>query len=186
MYNPTCADIFNFFDTKEYSSICLAANKNKGRPFKNKKRRKIIPHDTSQIVAEKFGISKRTVAHMVRLKKEADKDIIDSVIKGELSIRTAYDIVFKDEEEKPRECVYFIQHIYSEKIKIGKTVMMNSRFNRINMANGGDTKLLLIIDGYTSKETELHRRFIKYRCCGEWFEPAQEILDYIEENSLVK
>jgi hypothetical protein len=178
-------EIFIFFDSVEYLNLLLLARKNKiaaGRMKGDVKIGKVI--DTLSIIGNKFGISRTSVSQIKKIKKQGGKKIIDQVMSGEISVDDAYSIV--NGGQKQRKCVYFIQDVNSNRIKIGKSKMLNRRYDKLKRNNAGDLKLLLSIDGYSSKETMLHRKFLQYRLHGEWFEPAQEILDYIDDRKVEK
>jgi hypothetical protein len=60
-------------------------------------------------------------------------------------------------------------------VKIGFSQDPNRRVKQF-----GDGALIATIPGYLSTERAVHRRFEHLRCSGEWYEPDQELLDYIE------
>lgn len=83
----------------------------------------------------------------------------------------------KDHEEKS---VYFIKSKHTNLIKIGYAT---NTFDRIKQLSAGNTDRLILlkeIKGGKKKESELHKKFSKHRKEGEWFYPAQEILDFID------
>ena len=80
--------------------------------------------------------------------------------------------------------VYFFQAKMTGRIKIGHSVNPYYRLETLRSMNQDSRiKILLLIGGDRKKESELHRKFKKYHHHGEWFEPSQEILGYIENYS---
>lgn len=80
--------------------------------------------------------------------------------------------------------IYFIAS--KDKIKIGYT--KNSVEKRLNqLQTGNDDKLVLLgyLHGGLDEEKMLHKQFAKYRIRhnGEWFEPSDELIDYINVNN---
>jgi hypothetical protein len=75
--------------------------------------------------------------------------------------------------------IYFIQS-ESGPIKIGYTdKAVQGRITALQTGNAEKLNLLAVADGGRHDETIIHKRFAKYRLNGEWFKPAQEIIDYI-------
>lgn len=93
-------------------------------------------------------------------------------------------------EDKPnissiKPDVYFIQSEIGGPIKIGVSGNPQERMDSLQMYY--PFKLLVIAtikEGGYKKESELHKRFAKYRLHGEWFDPVPELLDYINKNKL--
>lgn len=82
--------------------------------------------------------------------------------------------------------VYFITN--GENIKIGYT--KNSVQKRLKQLNTGSDKQLYILGymkGTMADEENLHFKFQQYkiRNNGEWFEPSDDILDYINVVNLI-
>jgi hypothetical protein len=177
--------IFDFFDSKEYSDILLLAHKNRVVAGRMKKYTDIkIPINTLSIVGKRFGIGRTTAAMIQKIKKVGDEEVINDLLDGNISVTEAYAI---SKGEKSHRIVYFIRDLHSKRIKIGKTKMLNCRYDFLKRCNGGDLELLLTIDGYTKEELSLHKKFNAYLHHGEWFEPAQEILDEIKNlKNLIK
>jgi len=75
--------------------------------------------------------------------------------------------------------VYFIQAGQNGPIKIGYTKNYKARIQFGQTFNHNKLRFLKIIQADISLESELHRKFSKYRIRGEWFEPSKEILDYV-------
>lgn len=75
--------------------------------------------------------------------------------------------------------VYFIQQGNDGLIKIGTTENVKARLATLQTSSPHKLNLLNTISGGRQKEAELHNRFSEFRKNGEWFEPVQELLDFI-------
>ena len=75
--------------------------------------------------------------------------------------------------------IYFIKNVVNGQIKIGFAGSPNKRL--ADLQTGSTDKLVLIraIDGDKTTEAILHERFAVHRLQGEWFTPADEILQFI-------
>jgi predicted GIY-YIG superfamily endonuclease len=89
----------------------------------------------------------------------------------------------------PIKCVptylYFIQNVVSGSIKIGYTSDLDARLSDHQVGSDAPLKYILTIpfsDDLKAKdmEKELHLKFSKYNIRGEWFEPAEEILNLVD------
>jgi hypothetical protein len=76
--------------------------------------------------------------------------------------------------------IYFIKNVVNGQIKIGFADSPNKRL--ADLQTGSTDKLVLIrsIDGDKATEAALHERFAVHRLQGEWFTPADEILQFIK------
>lgn len=84
-------------------------------------------------------------------------------------------------EERDATCkVYFMRSTDTGRIKIGYSKDVLRRRNEIQAAHGGAIQILLTISGGPTMEGELHQRFAAHKVFGEWFEPAAEILAFVE------
>ena len=77
--------------------------------------------------------------------------------------------------------VYFVQGDKGGPIKIGYTDNVEQRMKLMQTGNPEKLILLHLTRGGKILEEQLHIRFSSYHYRGEWFEPAKEILDYIDE-----
>lgn len=82
-----------------------------------------------------------------------------------------------------RPVVYFIQLGEGGPIKIGFTTNLDKRIKALQTASPDNLILLAAVEGSERTERGLHARFGEHRQRGEWFAPAPEILEYIEECS---
>jgi len=70
--------------------------------------------------------------------------------------------------------VYFAQHRPGELIKIGHSISVRARLAELGIRN-----LLGSISGNKTVEKQIHKKFSHLRVHGEWFEPADELLEFI-------
>ncbi len=75
--------------------------------------------------------------------------------------------------------VYFIRARSDGPIKIGFALSVEHRLYQLQCANYEALHLLASIPGTRKSESKIQRHFRKHRIRGEWFSPAQEILDYV-------
>lgn len=76
--------------------------------------------------------------------------------------------------------LYFIQHETGGLIKIGISANPVVRLRKINAdAHDPRYRILATTRGGREREKLLHEKFARHRRHGEWFAPAQELLDYI-------
>jgi len=76
--------------------------------------------------------------------------------------------------------IYFLKA--NDKVKIGYADDPSKRILGIQTSSPFEIEVLLIIDGNYDKESELHKRFQKYRTHGEWFDLEGPIQAFIKEN----
>ena len=84
-----------------------------------------------------------------------------------------------------KEKIYFVTE--GKHIKIGYTTQdIEKRIKQLNTGSVQNISLLGWIYGDKAKEKELHIRFAqsRVRYNGEWFEPTENLLDFINENNL--
>lgn len=75
--------------------------------------------------------------------------------------------------------VYFLQNPDTKRIRIGYTTRPMSRLREHQGAHDGDLDFLLVIDGTPRLEKKLHEQFKPYRKRGSWYEPSEELLNFI-------
>jgi len=76
--------------------------------------------------------------------------------------------------------IYFIQGGSDNLIKIGFAKDLNGRISRLQNGSPCKLNILATMEGTPMLEKELHKKFAPYRRHGEWFEPAEEILNYVK------
>lgn len=77
--------------------------------------------------------------------------------------------------------VYFIQQGKDGPIKIGFTQSesLKNRLAQLQTASAKPLHVLARFAGDVEYEKQLHEQFKKYRLEGEWFEPSEEIMDFL-------
>jgi Meiotically Up-regulated Gene 113 (MUG113) protein len=85
--------------------------------------------------------------------------------------------------KKPPAHLYFMQAGHGGPIKIGAASDVAQRM--ATMQTGSPEQLYLVgyIEGGGPQERELHKRFAHLRLHGEWFKPAQELIEHISSLS---
>ena len=78
--------------------------------------------------------------------------------------------------------IYFLQQSDNGPIKIGKTDNLKNRIRELRNASPYSLNLLKTIPG--NNERKYHFKFKKYQIKGEWFEPSEELLKFIDTNKL--
>lgn len=77
--------------------------------------------------------------------------------------------------------IYFIQAEDSKAIKIGIADNPQRRLAALATGSAEPLTLLGVQHGVKADEIDLHRRFRSLRLKGEWFQPGQDLLDYINQ-----
>lgn len=77
--------------------------------------------------------------------------------------------------------VYFLRVGESGPIKIGFTKRIRYRLVTVQVDNPCLVWLLAVFPGGRKEEFELHKKFAKYRLYGEWFDPNEELLAFINQ-----
>jgi hypothetical protein len=78
--------------------------------------------------------------------------------------------------------IYFLQNTYTKHIKIGSSNDVLSRLYDTQSANSYPIILLGIMPGNLLIERQVQAKFVKYKIRGEWFEPDETIMEYINKN----
>lgn len=76
--------------------------------------------------------------------------------------------------------VYFIQAVDGGPIKIGKAFNVRERLAGLQTGNPKELRILGAMVGDTDVEGKVHKEFAGSRIRGEWFEPSEELYDYIQ------
>jgi hypothetical protein len=76
--------------------------------------------------------------------------------------------------------IYFGQVASTGLIKIGFSANTERRRREIQAMNGDSFSLLCWIPGGHREEARLHHRFASLRAHGEWFNPGEELLEFIQ------
>jgi len=77
--------------------------------------------------------------------------------------------------------IYFIQNGLEGDIKIGFSLNPNERIKSLQTGSPSTHRILLVKEGTQKDEEGLHKKFKKFRTKGEWFEPNEEILIFIDQ-----
>jgi hypothetical protein len=64
-------------------------------------------------------------------------------------------------------------------IKIGTTIRLSQRLKQLKSEHKQHLKVLGVVDGSYADEAVLHLRFAHSRVLGEWFQPTDELNDFI-------
>jgi hypothetical protein len=76
--------------------------------------------------------------------------------------------------------IYLISH-NDQFLKVGYTNNIKKRLSQLQCSSPIKLKLLHLIDGDTSLESDIHNLFKHISTSGEWFEYNQSILDYFSD-----
>lgn len=86
--------------------------------------------------------------------------------------------------QRSAEYVYFLQALIGGPVKIGKAADPTARLEYFQRAYPYHLQILGVIAGGADHlERELHRRFAASRLLGEWFEPTDELINFIRESA---
>jgi hypothetical protein len=86
----------------------------------------------------------------------------------------------RDLRKSKREWVYFIQARHSpELIKIGRAYRIGRRLRSLQFMSPVPLKLIGLIEAPRGTEALLLHAWREYRVYGEWFVPAQPLVDFI-------
>lgn len=77
--------------------------------------------------------------------------------------------------------VYFIQGVDGGRVKIGWAKRPASRLRELQTGSPVALRIVAVMPGSREDERTHHRRFERHRCYGEWFFPAPELLEYMNE-----
>ena len=79
--------------------------------------------------------------------------------------------------------IYFIQSQSDKRIKIGKADDPTTRLRQLRTGSSSKEPyiILAVLPGGSKRESDLKNQFKEFRSHGEWFEPAPEILDFIDK-----
>ena|SRR3990172_1019651 len=78
--------------------------------------------------------------------------------------------------------IYFIQEGKDGRIKLGCSSHPNRRLKSLQPANSKELILLGFLPGDEIREKELQKQFKQYHVRGEFFEPNEKLLEFINNN----
>jgi predicted DNA binding CopG/RHH family protein len=79
--------------------------------------------------------------------------------------------------------IYFIKRPDDDRIKIGTTARLARRLKELTKSCDTDLIVLGIMDGIFAQERDIHLRFAHLKGAGEWFEPEDDLLDFITKEA---
>lgn len=79
--------------------------------------------------------------------------------------------------------IYFVQSGVIGRIKIGVSMSVEKRLKTLACGAAEQLHLLGSIPGGTEEEQRLHIVFARHRVHGEWFRPADDLLEFIRVNA---
>lgn len=90
---------------------------------------------------------------------------------------------FEDDEASKgrRGVIYFVQAGENGPIKIGYCRDLKARLHGIQTGCPERLSVLGVMGGTRDTETEFHQRFAKHIRHGEWFNPAEEIIEFTNQ-----
>lgn len=77
------------------------------------------------------------------------------------------------------ERVYFLQAEDGGPIKIGYSRDVGKRVRTLQAGSSRRLRVLAMLPGGADTEARLHERYASLRCHGEWFVPAEPLLDHV-------
>ena len=75
--------------------------------------------------------------------------------------------------------IYFIQNTDTKHIKIGYSDNIRRRLSELQITSPHELTILTICEGGIEVEKELHDKFNDHYVRGEWFNPSEELISYI-------
>lgn len=78
-------------------------------------------------------------------------------------------------------CVYFLENRDTNLIKVGKTVNLRPRINKVSRDVGASLSCIGAIPGGYLLERSIHKDFKSFRVVGEWFENNKYVVDSIND-----
>ncbi len=99
---------------------------------------------------------------------------------GEIN-RLSSALVRQARRHRSASSVYFIQAGLFGLIKIGSATDPTARLAMFQTGCPEELRLIAAIPGGGVAERRLHKQFAHLRVRGEWFQPAEELLGYIEQ-----
>ena len=78
--------------------------------------------------------------------------------------------------------VYFMWDNVLNRVKIGQSHRPEKRRRELQRETGHDLAILATIEDQPPLEYRLHQQFDEFRLTGEWFSPADDIMEYIDKH----
>jgi hypothetical protein len=83
-------------------------------------------------------------------------------------------------EYETRSYMYAVQAVTGGPIKLGRTVDPSSRLKGLSTASAVPLRFLITVPEWVVSEADAHEKWQHLRCQGEWFEPDQPLLDWLQ------
>lgn len=77
--------------------------------------------------------------------------------------------------------LYLIYDENLNRLKIGRSVNVKSRFNQLQIATSNKLSLLYVLEGMGNREDYVHSVFSEFHVRGEWFEYNESIIDFFKK-----
>ena len=77
-------------------------------------------------------------------------------------------------------CLYVLQAVGSDYVKIGITINMVKRIDKLKTGCPFPLKCILLMSGNSRSELMIKKRFVEYKKHGEWYEYKGELKHFIE------
>lgn len=84
-----------------------------------------------------------------------------------------------DEPKTDSRRVYFVQSVVGGRVKIGIAEDPEVRLRAMQTGSPFELRILATSEGGRSVESALHKKFAASRSHGEWFEPCDELMEFI-------
>ncbi len=79
--------------------------------------------------------------------------------------------------------IYFIRETRTGHVKIGIAKNVRLRLGFLQCGNSSELEIVGVVPGDASDEANLHDRFARLCIRGEWFDAAQDLLDFIQNEA---
>lgn len=119
------------------------------------------------------------LAFMLAFKSYVDAVISASLAKHGISAETSE--APRSLRSVPSRWVYFIQGEDGGPIKIGVANNPTKRLAELQRTSPVRLEIIAKVPGDESDEKRLHMRFNDLRLHGEWFEPAESLMEFLSE-----
>jgi hypothetical protein len=83
--------------------------------------------------------------------------------------------------EGPNAVVYVLRGANDGLVKIGTTTDLSGRLRAIRSMSAVPIELLCVFPGDASVEKQAHMKFREHRRHGEWFQPAPDLMAWVEQ-----
>lgn len=168
----------------QYCSKSYTTSGSKNRHEKACNTKEILEKKDDVIVSLITNLTKRINSMEKEMKKIKHEN---QELKSHM-LRLMSNLIVDDTNETIKHVYFIFQEGNDSVCKIGKSKESCNRIKQLQTGNPNKLYVYKIINGYTEEESELHKRFAKFRITGtEWFNISKEevdlaITDYEEIN----